>query len=177
MLPISPKTARARPRGEGLTNNRKPSDRLADQREKKAQEQDDECISGDARSRSDRCLSMAEPFVMIRETSGKNRGHHRDQTNQRRRTEGAVQDIKLRIHDSHQYSCLVRNLSCAPNNTQNYEHRQDHHDEGQPPYTIDGHNRTKRSGTGIKKGCEQNSRNYNEEAGRRLLDEKTDGCA
>ena len=42
---------------------------------------------------------------------------------------------------------------------------------------IDEHNRTKRSGTGIKKGCEQNSRNYNEEAGRRLPDKKTDGYA
>jgi hypothetical protein len=38
-----------------------------------------------------------------------------------------LQDIKLRIHEPHQYSCLVRNLSCARNNAKNYEHRQVHH--------------------------------------------------
>jgi hypothetical protein len=113
-----------------LTNNRKPSDRLADQREKKAQEQDDERISEDARSRSDRCLSMAEPFVMIRKPAGKIAVTIGTKQINDDGQQALLQDIKLRIHDPHQYSCLIRNLSCAPNNTQNYEHRQDHHDEG-----------------------------------------------
>jgi len=119
---------------------------------------------------------MAEPFVMIRKPAEKIAVTIGTKQINDDGQQALLQDIKLRIHDAHQYSCLVRNLSCAPNNTQNYELRQDHHDEGQSPYTIDEHNRTKRSGS-IKKGCEQNSRNYNEEAGRRLPDKKADGYA
>jgi hypothetical protein len=77
---------------------------------------------------------MAEPFVMIRKPAGKIAVTIGTKQINDDGQQALLQDIELRIHDSHQYSCLVRNLSCAPN-TQNYEHRQDHHDEGQSPYT------------------------------------------
>jgi hypothetical protein len=92
-----------------------------------------------------RPLSEHEPFVVIRKPAGKIAVTIGTKQINADGQQALLQDIKLRIHDPHQNSCLVRNLCCAPNNTQNYEHRQDHHDEGQSPHTIDEHNRSARA--------------------------------
>src|SRR6478672_13815301 len=99
---------------------------------------------------------MAEQSVMIRKPAGKIAVAIGTKQINADGLQALLQDIKLRIHNAYQDPCLVRNLSRSPDNTQDYEHRQDNHDEGQSPYAIDGHNRTKRSGTGIKEGCKEN---------------------